>query len=64
MIILGINAYHPNSSACLLINGEIKIALEEERINRIKYWSGLPINSIKWCLKSQNIEFSDIDYDF
>lgn len=62
MIILGINAYHPNSSACLLINGEIKIALEEERINRIKYWSGLPINAIKCCLKNLNIEFSDIDY--
>jgi carbamoyltransferase len=62
MIILGINAYHPNSSACLLVNGEIKIALEEERINRIKYWSGLPINAIKLCLKNQNIEFSNIDY--
>ena len=62
MIILGINTYHPNSSACLLVNGEIKIALEEERINRIKYWSGLPINAIKLCLKNQNIEFSNIDY--
>lgn len=62
MIILGINAYHPNSSACLLVNGEIKIALEEERINRIKYWSGLPINAVKLCLKNQNIEFSNIDY--
>jgi carbamoyltransferase len=62
MIILGINAYHPNSSACLLVNGETKIALEEERINRIKYWSGLPINAIKCCLKNQNIEFSNIDY--
>jgi carbamoyltransferase len=62
MIILGINAFHPNSSACLLVNGEIKIALEEERINRVKYWSGLPINAIKLCLKNQNIEFSNVDY--
>jgi len=62
MIILGINAFHPNSSACLLVNGEIKIALEEERINRVKYWSGLPINAIKLCLKNQNIEFFNVDY--
>tara|TARA_B110000503_G_C7153609_1_gene416272 strand:- start:344 stop:2089 length:1746 start_codon:yes stop_codon:yes gene_type:complete len=62
MIILGINAYHPNSSACLLINGKIKIALEEERINRIKSWSGLPVESINHCLKNQSIKFSDVDY--
>jgi carbamoyltransferase len=62
MVILGINAYHPNSSACLFIDGEIKIALEEERINRTKYWSGLPIESVKFCLKNQNLKFSELDY--
>ena len=62
MIILGINAYHPNSSASILINGAAKIALEEERINRIKYWSGLPIEAIKFCLKNKNLNFSDVDY--
>ena len=33
MIILGINAYHPDSSACILVDGKIKLAIEEERIN-------------------------------
>ena len=61
MIILGINAYHPNSSACLLIDGELRIAIEEERINRIKNWSGLPIQSIEFCLSNQNIKVSEID---
>ena len=61
MIILGVNAFHPNSSACLLINGELKIAIEEERINRMKNWSGLPIQAIDHCLKSQNLKISDID---
>ena len=61
MIILGINAYHPDSSACLLIDGEIKIAIEEERINRIKHWSGLPILAIKHCLQDQKISIEDID---
>ncbi len=61
MIILGINAYHPDSSACLLIDGEIKIAIEEERLNRIKHWSGFPKLSIIECLKNQKIQTSDID---
>jgi carbamoyltransferase len=61
MIILGINAYHPDSSACLLIDGEIKIAIEEERLNRIKHWSGFPKLSIIECLKNQKIQTLDID---
>ena len=61
MIILGINAYHPDSSACLLIDGKIKIAIEEERLNRIKHWSGFPKLAIKECLKNQNISSEDID---
>ena len=62
MVILGINSFHPDSSACLLINGKIRVALEEERINRIKHWSGLPILSIQECLKTENISLKDIDY--
>ena len=55
MIILGLNAYHPDSSACLLIDGKVVIEIEEERINRIKHWSGLPILSIKECLNNYPI---------
>ena len=61
MIILGINAYHPDSSACILIDGKIKFAIEEERIKRIKHYSGLPLDSIKTCLKNTGIKFSEID---
>jgi carbamoyltransferase len=62
MIILGINAYHPDSSACLLVDGKIKIAIEEERINRVKHWAGFPILSIKKCLEEQKILLSDINF--
>jgi len=62
MIILGINAYHPDSSACLLIDGKIVFAIEEERLNRIKHWSGMPLLSIKNCLLNSNISISDIDF--
>ncbi len=62
MIILGINAYHGDSSACLLIDGRLVCAIEEERIVRKKHWAGMPVKSIKWCLKSANIDAKQIDY--
>ena len=40
MYILGINAYHAGSSACLIHDGKVVAAVEEERFNRQKYWSG------------------------
>ena len=46
-IILGINANHADSSACIIINGKIIAAIEEERLNRIKHFSGYPIKAIK-----------------
>ena len=62
MIILGLNVNHPDSSACLLVDGKIEIAIEEERINRIKHWSGLPILSIRECLNKKNLALKDVDY--
>src|SRR3989338_4701683 len=62
MIVLGINAYHGDSSACLVIDGVLINAIEEERINRIKHWAGLPIEAIKWCLGDANIDLSEIDF--
>ena len=49
MIILGLNAYHGDSSACIYRNGELIAATEEERIRRQKHWAGLPTESIKFC---------------
>ena len=50
MIILGINAFHADSSACIFINGKLIAAAEEERFKRIKHWAGFPIESILFCL--------------
>ena len=60
--ILGINAYHADSSSCLLLDGKLIIALEEERINRIKHWAGFPLLSVMKCLEYAGISISDIDY--
>ncbi len=59
-IILGLNCNHADSSACIIKNGELLFAIEEERINRIKHWAGLPYASINACLKYTNIDLSEI----
>lgn len=60
MYIIGINAYHADSSAALLKNGEVIYATEEERFERIKHWAGLPLKSIKFCLDAEGISIHDI----
>ena len=62
MYILGVNAYHGDSAACLIKDGKIVNAIEEERIRRIKHWAGLPTESIKFCLRDAGIFISDLDY--
>ena len=61
MKIIGINAFHADSSACILVDGKLVAAVEEERFNRIKHWAGFPIESIKYCLEETNLTISDID---
>lgn len=60
MYTLGINAYHADSSAALLKNGEVIYATEEERFERIKHWAGLPLQSIEFCLDAEGINISDV----
>lgn len=48
--ILGINAFHGDSSARLVRAGVLVAAAEEERFQRIKHWAGFPREAIRWCL--------------
>jgi len=64
MNIIGINAFHADSSACLIIDGKLISAVEEERFNRIKHWAGFPIESIKYCLKESNLDLNDIEHHY
>ena len=59
-IILGLNCNHADSSACIFKDGKLLFAIEEERINRIKHWAGLPLNSINECLEYTNIDVNEI----
>jgi carbamoyltransferase len=62
MFIIGLNAFHGDSSTCLLRNGVMIAAAEEERFRRIKHWAGFPTQAIAWCLKEAGIKLSDVDH--
>src|SRR5215468_3128951 len=49
-VVLGLNAYHGDSSAALLVDGLLEMAVEEERFNRFKHWAGLPVAAAKACV--------------
>ena len=62
MIILGINAFHGDASAALLVAGELVAAAEEERFTRVKHWAGFPARSINYCLNAAGIGIGDVDH--
>ena len=62
MYILGINAFHGDSSACLLKNGVLIAAAEEERFRRIKHWAGFPSEAIQWCLSEAKIDLDEVHH--
>lgn len=62
MWILGLSAFYHDSAVCLVKNGEIKAAIQEERLTRIKHDSCFPSRAIIECLSICNLHFSDIDF--
>lgn len=62
MYILGLNAYHADSSAAIFKDGKMIAATEEERFTRIKHWAGFPALAIKFCLKEAGITLNEVDY--
>ncbi len=62
MYILGLNAYHGDSAACIFKDEKLIAATEEERIRRVKHWAGFPSESIKFCIDECGISIEDVDY--
>lgn len=62
MIILGINAYHANAAAAILVDGRLVAAVEEERLNRVKYAAGLPARAIQFCLDQAGAKLTEVDH--
>jgi carbamoyltransferase len=62
MNILGLNAFHGDSSAALVRDGKLVAAAEEERFTRIKHWAGFPEQAIAYCLREAGIGLGDLDH--
>jgi carbamoyltransferase len=62
MYILGINAYHADSSAAIFKDGKMIAATEEERFRRIKHWAGFPSMAVEFCLREAGITLSQLDH--
>src|SRR6204780_327702 len=62
MIILGINAYHANAAAAIVVDGRLIAAVEEERLNRVKYAAGLPARAIQFCLDQAGAKLTDVNH--
>ncbi len=62
LYILGVNAFHGDASACLLKDGQLIAAAEEERFCRVKHWAGFPSKAIHFCLSEAGITISDISH--
>lgn len=60
--ILGLNAYHGDASAAIVVDGKLIAAVEEERFNRVKHWAGFPAESIRYCLDQAGISPCDLDH--
>lgn len=62
MVILGLNAFHGDSSAALVRDGKLIAAAEEERFRRIKHWAGFPVHAISYCMNQAGVRLSDIEH--
>src|SRR5690242_12433002 len=60
--ILGLSAYYHDSAACLVRDGEIVAAAQEERFTRKKHDAGFPSNAVAYCLREGGITMADVDY--
>lgn len=62
MYILGLNAYHADSSAAIFKDGKMIAATEEERFRRVKHWAGFPSMAVSFCLREAGIGLDQVDH--
>ncbi len=62
MNILGISCFYHDSAACLIQDGKIIAAAQEERFTRKKHDENFPKNAVEYCLKEGNLTIDEIDY--
>src|SRR6202035_5787389 len=61
MNVVGISAFFHESACCLLHDGRLVAAAEEERFSRVKHDPRLPVAAFRWCLRQGGIGLLDVD---
>ena len=62
MLILGLNMFHADASAAIVLDGEVVFAIAEERLNRIKHYAGFPSLAVQACLDAVGARITDVDH--
>lgn len=62
MLVIGLNAYHADAAACILRDGVLLGAAEEERFTRIKHSAGFPAHALRWCLEAAGVAIGEVDH--
>ena len=60
--ILGLSAFYHDSAACLVVDGEIVAAAQEERFTRVKHDHNFPLNAVRYCLREAALTAHSLDY--
>jgi carbamoyltransferase len=60
--VLGISAYHGDAAAALIVDGQLKAAVAEERFTRVKHWAGFPAESARACLDMAGLAPCDVEH--
>jgi carbamoyltransferase len=62
MLILGLNMFHADASAAIIVDGKVAFAIAEERLNRRKHFGGFPALAVKACLDAVGAKITDVDH--
>ncbi|HTY56427.1 MAG TPA: carbamoyltransferase C-terminal domain-containing protein [Candidatus Binataceae bacterium] len=62
MNVLGLNLFHGDASAAILVDGRPVMAVAEERLNRVKHYAGFPRLAIEACLKAAGIRIEELEH--
>lgn len=61
MIVLGLNAFHADAAAAIVVDGKLIAAVEEERFCRVKHYAGFPKEAVRYCLAEAGISLDQVD---
>ena len=59
--VLGVSALYHDAAAALVIDGRVRVAIQEERLSRFKNDPSIPVRAMRACLKEASIEAGDLD---